>query len=86
MDMSVDEYLELITSPSKASLSGLSETDKKGIQQGKAYRGMTKKGVRIALGYPAVHRTPSLDSDTWIYWTNRFRAIAVEFDDQGRVR
>ena len=86
MDMSVDEYLELITSPSKVSLSGLSEKDKKGIQDGKAYHGMTKKGVRMALGYPAVHRTPSLDSNTWIYWTNRFRAISVEFDNQGRVQ
>ena len=28
---------------------------------------MSKDGVRIALGYPAVNRTPSLNSSTWVY-------------------
>ena len=86
MNMSVQEYQSLITSPSKVSLNSLSEIDKKGIQEGKTYPGMTKDGVRMALGYPAVHKTPSLESDRWIYWTNRFRSIAVEFDSQGSVK
>jgi hypothetical protein len=29
---------------------------------------MTKEGVARAIGYPAEHATPSLDSDTWRYW------------------
>ena len=86
MNMPKEEYQSLITSPSKVSLNSLSEIDKKGIQEGKTYPGMTKDGVRMALGYPAVHKTPSLESDRWIYWTNRFRSIAVEFDSQGRVK
>lgn len=85
MGMSMDEYIELITSPKPVSYAGLSKQDKKGIADGKAYKGMTRKGVMAALGYPAVHKTPSLDANTWIYWANRFRTIGVDFNDQGKV-
>jgi hypothetical protein len=85
MGMSMDEYIELITSPEPVSYSGLSNQDKKGIADGKAYKGMTREGVMIALGYPAAHKTPSLESNTWIYWANRFRTIGVDFNDQGKV-
>jgi hypothetical protein len=85
MRMSVDEYIQLIASPTIVSLDKLSNTDRKGIKAGKVYSGMTKQGVRVALGYPAVHRTPSLEDNTWIYWRNRFQTLAVEFDQSGKV-
>lgn len=77
--MSVDEYIDLITSTEPTSLKGLSKLDKKGVAEGKAIKGMTRKGVMAALGYPATHRTPSPDSDTWVYWTNRYGTVAIEF-------
>lgn len=83
--MSVEEYLNLITGPKKAYLKGLSATDRKGIKQGRALVGMTKKGVRIAWGYPARHRTPSLDDDVWTYWRNRWVTKAVTFNSKGKV-
>jgi len=85
MGMSMEEYVEKITSDKPVKYTKLSKKDKKGIADGKAYKGMTKKGVMIALGYPAAHRTPSLDSNTWVYWGNRFRTIAVHFNDDGKV-
>lgn len=85
MAMSLDEYLEIITSATPVSIDGLSKTDKKGVADGKAYKGMSKKGVMVALGYPAAHRTPSIDSSSWTYWTNRFGTIVVEFDTKGLV-
>jgi len=85
MGMSVDQYLEEITSPKPVSWDRLSKIDKKGIAKGKALVGMTRDGVMAALGYPATHRTPSLDTPTWVYWTNRFGTIAVNFDAQGKV-
>lgn len=85
MRMSVDEYIQLIASPTSVSLDKLSNTDRKGIKAGKVYSGMTKQGVRVALGYPAVHRTPSLEDNTWIYWRNRFQTMAIEFDQSGKV-
>ena len=85
MEMSIEKYLNIITSPSKISISSLSENDQKGIQKGKAYKGMTKNGVMMALGYPATHQTPSLKSDKWTYWTNRFGTIVVNFDEKDIV-
>lgn len=85
LGISVDEYEELILSPQPVSLKGFSAIDLKGIKKGKAYKGMTKKGVMTALGYPAAHETPSLDDNQWKYWRNRFRTVVVEFNSKGRV-
>ena len=85
MQMTVEDYLGKITSASKVDLSQLSEKDQKGIKDGLASVGMTKEGVMMALGYPATHKTPSPDSNRWIYWQNRFGTIAVTFDNQGIV-
>jgi hypothetical protein len=86
MGMSENEYIDLISSPNSLNLFNFSEIDQKGIKEGKVYSEMTKDGVRIALGYPATHRTPSLQSDSWIYWKNRFNTMAVEFDESGKVK
>ena len=86
MGMSVKEYIQKITSPTPVSLAGFSKVDRNGIAQGKALVGMTRAGVMTALGYPAAHRTPSLDASTYIYWTNRFGTVAVKFDNQGKVK
>jgi hypothetical protein len=85
MGMDFDQYMALITSPQPVSLDGLNEIDRKGVTDGKAYVGMTKQGVMTALGYPAVHKTPSLDNNTWTYWKNRFRTLGVVFDQSGTV-
>jgi len=85
MAMEPEEYWKLIASPSKVDLNALSEIDQKGIREGKASIGMTKDGVRMALGYPAAHMTPSLNENRWIYWTNRFKNFTVEFGPDGKV-
>ena len=85
MGMSNEKYIELITSPTPISLEGFSELDRKGIKEGKALVGMSKDGVLTALGYPASHRTPSLLSNSWVYWTNRWGTIRVDYDDGGKV-
>ncbi len=86
MGMSNEQYIDIITSPRPVNFAGLSAIDRKGIAEGKAYIGMTKEGVRIALGYPAAHRTPSLEANTWSYWTNRLISMQVEFDSTGKVK
>jgi hypothetical protein len=86
MRMASDDYVKLITSPNKISLEGLSSIDRQGIAEGRPYVGMSKEGIRIALGYPAVHRTPSLDVSMWVYWTDRFTTMSIEFDPDGNVK
>ncbi len=76
----------MITSETPVSLEQFSELDRKGIKAGTVYTGMTKNGVLTALGYPARHRTPSLENSTWVYWRNRFMTMSVNFDADGTVR
>jgi hypothetical protein len=85
MKIPMQDYIGLISSPKKVSLKGLSKLDRKGIRNGKAYKGMSKKGVKMALGYPAKHRTPSLDNNTWIYWKDRYRTTVITFNSKGKV-
>ena len=66
------------------AVARMSKVDQDGIKQGQALVGMTKDGVRLALGDPPPHATPSFDSDTWTYWTSRFNKIAVDFQE-GKV-
>jgi hypothetical protein len=84
--MSPKEYIKQITSSTKVSVDKFPQIDQKGILEGKAYIGMTKNGVKAALGYPATHRTPSLENQTWIYWKNRFQNYYVRFDKNGKVK
>ncbi len=85
MMMSAWEYVNLIMSPTPVSYEGLSEVDRQGIEAGRAMVGMSKQGVLVALGYPAKHRTLSLEQDRWVYWKGRHNAYMVEFDDSGKV-
>lgn len=85
MGMSVVEYVDKVTSAEPTSLKELSKLDRKGVTEGKALVGMTRKGVMAALGYPATHRTSSPDSDSWVYWTNRYKTTVVDFGSNGKV-
>jgi hypothetical protein len=85
MRLSMVEYIDLISSTQKSSLANLSAKDSKGVKEGRAYIGMTKNGIRMALGYPAKHRTPSLESYEWVYWIDRFRTRLIRFNNKGIV-
>lgn len=85
MHLPMSEYIGLISSTKKTSLNNLSAKDRKGVKDGRAYIGMTKNGIRMALGYPAKHRTPSLESSEWVYWIDRFRTMLIRFNGKGTV-
>lgn len=50
------------------------------IEQSTVEVGMTRDQVLMSLGYPPPHRTPSLESPTWVYWMNRWETFSVNFD------
>jgi len=56
-----------------------SEKEKRSIKLGEIEVGMSKDAVLMAYGYPPAHRTPSLESDQWVYWLNRFVSRPVLF-------
>lgn len=61
-----------------------SKDEKDNIKMGEIAVGMSKAAVLMSYGYPPSHRTPSLKSDGWIYWTNRFVNSPVYFKN-GKV-
>ncbi|MCA9582327.1 MAG: hypothetical protein KC416_11070 [Myxococcales bacterium] len=60
--------------------AALSQADQAGIRDGQIYEGMSKEGVILAVGYPPEHRTPTLDSDVWVYWRTRMATFEVIFE------
>jgi len=80
------EYLDLIVSPTAVNYTGISGVNQKGISEAKPYEGMSKQGILIALGYPAPGFTPSLDSDVWQYWYNRYLKCLIHFEDEKVVK
>ncbi len=65
----------------KVDLTPFSEMERRGIASGEVKTGMSKKAVIIALGYPPKHKTPSLQSNQWRYWRNRFGTFVVHFEE-----
>lgn len=85
----MDEFAEWYFGPDnplKGSVyAGFSSIEKKGIAEGTIKKGMSKKAVLMAYGYPPRHRTRSLDLNTWSYWSNRLFRMEVRFGKDGRV-
>ena len=69
----------------KAKMQSLGKVDQDGIRAGAPRVGMTREGILFAMGRPPFHANPSLESDTWMYWRNRFGRLAVEFGSDGKV-
>ena len=77
----IDGIFTRTFSRDKVDLTPFSETERKGITAGEVKISMSKKAVLVALGYPPKHKTPSLESDQWRYWHNRFGTFVVRFED-----
>jgi hypothetical protein len=69
----------------KSKIDSLSEIDKKGIKRGIPYKGMSRQGILYAMGRPPYHVNPDLEGYTFMYWLNRFKRKAIDFDDNGIV-
>ena len=48
-------------------------------------KGMSKRAVIMAWGYPPEVATPATTLNIWKYWINRYRTILVYFNKKGRV-
>jgi hypothetical protein len=75
----------LLTEKDFAALThGFSAAEIEAIKAGEIRVGMSKAAVLVAAGYPPEIRTPGTDTNTWVYWHDRFRNYPVEFAD-GKV-
>lgn len=58
----------------------------KNISSGNLSLGMTKEQVVMTRGYPPAHQTPTLESDRWTYWRNRFITRSLGFQDSVLIK
>jgi len=68
-----------IVAPRKLDLDIFTEEEQEAILAGQVRRGMGRRAVLAAIGYPPQVETPSLESNEWTYWTNRFNKFIVRF-------
>jgi hypothetical protein len=83
----LEQYLAkvLVANDPKPRIAAYPTAVRQAIESAKVERGMTREQVLLSLGYPATHRTPSLQGKLWTYWYNRWVTYQVAFDDAGKV-
>ena len=81
MMMTANEVLRhLLTTKNKAEIDkGLTKKFIPMIAEGKIKKGMTKKDVLVAYGYPPRNRTSDISDDTWIYWNDKNNSVRIVF-------
>lgn len=55
------------------------------IKQGRAIEGMTREEAILAVGYPSLHKTPTLDSPVWQMWTSRAGRYEIHWGNDGKI-
>jgi hypothetical protein len=70
----------------RAELDALSPVEKEGVRLGSALKGMRKQAVILAMGYPPLSATRTLELPTWQYWATSGTSFIVVFDDDGSVQ
>lgn len=85
--MSLTQFRDRLLSvvPFEELTRGLTHHELACVRRGEVAPGMSRRAVLLARGYPPEHRTPSLESSTWIYWDSRFHATEVHFDARGQT-
>lgn len=78
------QAFEKLFGKNKVNLSGFTKLERENIKNGTVAKGMRKKAVLVAIGYPPQIETMSLDSDQWTYWSSRWNKFIVHFKN-GKV-
>ena len=68
---SLEVIAKNMLSPKPVPIELFGEEMARKIISGTLAKGMTREQVIMTCGWPPGHRTPSLASDRWIYWTGR---------------
>lgn len=86
--MKADDFAALLFKAENPAprIAKMSAEDREGIKQGKLVRGMSKDGCVMAFGYPPAFRTPSLDSDAWIYQDNKWSTAYTVHFEKGKLK
>ncbi|AKF85971.1 hypothetical protein SAMN05443572_10751 [Myxococcus fulvus] len=68
-----------------ARIAALTPEEQKQVKAGTLAKGMSRDAVLLTVGPPPPHRTLSLESTKWTYWSSKFSTFEVVFDADGKV-
>ncbi|NTX17135.1 hypothetical protein HUA76_40810 [Myxococcus sp. CA056] len=68
-----------------ARIAALTPEEQKQVKAGELAKGMSRDAVLLTVGPPPPHRTLSLESTKWTYWSSKFSTFDVVFDSAGKV-
>jgi hypothetical protein len=66
-------------------LKAFTPAEKQFIKTGTLTKGLSKAAVLVGYGYPPPHRTPSIQSNLWRYWINRWQTQQLAFNAKGKL-
>lgn len=75
----VYQAFDKLFAKNKVNLNQFNALELKHIRAGTVGKGMRKDAVIVAIGYPPITETLSLEADTWVYWSGRFNKFNVNF-------
>jgi hypothetical protein len=77
----IQQAFRKILGKQKVDLSRFDKSEQENILNGQVERGMSRKAVLTAIGYPPPATTPSLAANDWTYWASRYDRFIVRFRD-----
>jgi hypothetical protein len=85
---SLEKYVSKLVVPASPAtkIEGYPKAFRDAIRAGRVETGMTREQAIIAAGYPATHKTPSLDAPVWNYWASRAGRYEVHWNAKGTVQ
>ena len=69
----------------QTELDALTPEEREAVRRGVAQPGMRKEAVILALGYPPLRDTRTLELPVWRYWRTSLKSFLVVFGDDGKV-
>ena len=84
---SVEQFVAKIVSKTnpRAKIASWPQPVRDAVNKGTVVNGMTREQVIVSIGYPATHRTPSLDATTWHHWQSRAGRFEIYWGADGKV-
>ena len=83
-NITLEELYERLFSETNPTAAGgefgsFTKEEQNNIRKGVLDRGMSKRAVLMAYGYPPGHRTPDLDYHIWTFWQSRGQRMVAYF-------
>ncbi len=82
----IDEYFNSMFSSAKIEIpAALSEKEKKHIENGSYFKGMSKDALILAIGYPPMSLNSNSQINSLTYMIKRFNKVKFELNDDNKI-